>query len=83
MFHCRKQEALKAWMAAVKGSGLVDLKRFVKRLASNFWVFQTALLYYWSNGVTEGNVNCLKMIKRSMFGRANFDLLSAKVLYRP
>ncbi|MBS3947860.1 MAG: transposase [Dethiobacter sp.] len=43
---------------------------------------QNALRYHWSNGITEGNVNRLKMIKRTMFGRANFDLLRAKVLYR-
>ena len=35
----------------------------------------------WSNGQTEGQINRLKMIKRQMFGRANFDLLRARVLY--
>jgi len=29
----------------------------------------------YSNGPTEGAVNRIKMIKRSMFGRANFDIL--------
>ena len=34
----------------------------------------------WSNGQTEGQVNRLKMLKRSMYGRAGFDLLRAQVL---
>jgi hypothetical protein len=35
-----------------------------------------------SNGQTEGQVLRLKLIKRSMFGRANFDLLRLRFLYR-
>jgi transposase len=34
------------------------------------------------NGPLEGHVNRLKLIKRSMFGRAKFDLLRLRVLYR-
>lgn len=33
-----------------------------------------------SNGQVEGFVNKLKMIKRSMFGRAGFDLLRLRML---
>lgn len=35
----------------------------------------------WSNGQVEGQVNRLKLIKRQMYGRANFDLLRARVLH--
>lgn len=31
-----------------------------------------ALSCEWSNGQTEGQINRLKMIKRQMYGRANF-----------
>ena len=41
-----------------------------------------ALTYQWSNGPVEGHVNRLKMIKRLMYGRANFDLLRYRVLYQ-
>jgi transposase len=33
------------------------------------------------NGQTEGQVNKLKLIKRQMYGRANFDLLRLRVLH--
>ncbi len=36
----------------------------------------------WSNGPLEGNINRLKLIKRSMYGRAEFDLLKLRVLYQ-
>jgi transposase len=35
-----------------------------------------------SNSQTEGQVLRLKLIKRSLFGRANFDLLRLRFLYR-
>jgi len=34
-----------------------------------------------SNGFVEGNNNKVKVIKRSMYGRAKIKLLSAKVVY--
>ena len=35
----------------------------------------------YSQGQTEGRVNKLKLIKRSMYGRGNFDFLHQRVLY--
>jgi transposase len=34
----------------------------------------------WSQGQVEGQVNRLKLVKRQMYGRANFDLLRLRVL---
>lgn len=39
-----------------------------------------AMTHHWSNGRAEGHVNRIKMIKRKMYGRANFDLLRIRVL---
>jgi transposase len=41
-----------------------------------------ALSSEWSNGQTESQVNRLKAIKQQMYGRANFDLLRARVLHQ-
>ena len=41
---------------------------------------QAALLFPYSNGVVEGHVNRLKLIKRMMYGRAGFPLLRQRVL---
>ena len=34
----------------------------------------------WSSGQAEGQINKLKLIKRQMYGRANFDFLRRRVL---
>jgi transposase len=41
---------------------------------------RAAVTLAWSNGQTEGQVNKIKMFKRQMFGRANVDLLRARLL---
>ena len=43
-------------------------------------VVATMILPY-SQGQTEGQVNKLKLIKRSMYGRGKLDLLRQRVLY--
>jgi transposase len=74
--------ALDAWLIAVEETGSGSMKRFVSGLRSNYAEVAAALSYKWSNGPVEGHVNRLKMVKRQMFGRANFDLLRQRVLYR-
>jgi transposase len=34
----------------------------------------------WSNGQTEGQINKLKTFKRAMYGRADVDLLRARMM---
>jgi transposase len=41
---------------------------------------RTAFTSRWSNGQTEGQITKLKLLKRTMYGRANFDLLRRRVL---
>ena len=39
------------------------------------------LTLHWSNGPVEGQVNRLKLIKRSMYGQADLNLLKLRVLH--
>ncbi len=39
------------------------------------------LLTDWSNGQCEGQINRAKLLKRQMYGRANFDLLRQRILH--
>ena len=50
-------------------------------LRQEYRAVAAALEYPWSNGPVEGQINRLKTIKRQMYGRANFDLLRARVLW--
>ena len=41
---------------------------------------RAALTLPWNTGPVGGNINKLKLIKRSMYGRAGLDLLRARVM---
>lgn len=76
----RKDDEFDAWLADVARSKLPEFKSFACTLGKDGAV-RAALTSPWSNGQCEGHVNRLKMIKRMMYGRANPDLLRAKVLH--
>jgi transposase len=57
-----------------------ELRSFAKGLKQDEAAVRAALELPWSNGQTEGQITRLKLIKRQMYGRANYDLLRARVL---
>jgi transposase len=69
--------ALKAWMSLARGS-LLD--SFVHGLERDTDAVAAAIGTPWSSGPVEGQVNRLKAIKRSAYGRAGFPLLRQRVL---
>lgn len=81
MVRLRQAEVFDPWLKAVEASGIVDLQNFAIELRRQRKAVQAALTLPYSNGQTEGQINKLKLIKRSMYGRANFDLLRQRVLY--
>lgn len=73
-------DRLLTWIEAVRADDLPALHRFATGLIRDHDAVIAGLTLPWSNGPTEGTVNRLKMIKRSMYGRANLDLLRRRVL---
>jgi transposase len=61
-------------------SGFPFTAQFAKTLQRDKAEVRPAVALRWNNGPVEGQVNRLKMIKRQMYGRADFDLLKARVL---
>ena len=80
--HEHDHESFDTWLAACESSSIPDLISFSAGLRSDYSAVFAALKTGWSNGQTEGQVNRLKMIKRTMYGRASFKLLRLKVLHR-
>ncbi len=76
----RKVEALPVWLESAQQSGIAELRTFATGLRSDGSAVKAALSLSWSNGQVEGQVNRLKFIKRSMYGRAGFELLRARVV---
>jgi transposase len=72
---------LKKWTEQAKASGVPKLKAFAVKLLQDIEAVVAGMILPYSQGQTEGRVNKLKFIKRSMYGRGKFDLLRQRVLY--
>ena len=79
----RDAAAFEPWLEDIVHSGIKALKSFANGLKQDFDAVKNALSLPWSNGQTEGQITRLKLVKRSMYGRANFDLLRKRVLAHP
>jgi transposase len=73
-------QPLSDWLSKAEQSGVSELKNFAKGLREDESAVAAALCESWSNGPVEGQVNRLKFIKRSMYGRAGWRLLRARVI---
>ncbi len=76
----RLSKALDPWLEAVVTYRVPRLYNFARGLKKDLAAIRAALTLPYSNGQVEGQVNRLKLIKRQMYGRANFDLLRLRVL---
>jgi transposase len=70
-------DALDPWIAAARQSAL---RGFADSIERDRAAVKAALTLPWSSGPVEGRINKLKLVKRQMYGRANFDLLRQRVL---
>ncbi|MFL6115227.1 MAG: transposase, partial [Catenulispora sp.] len=72
---------LDTWIITTQISGLPPLASFARGLLADYDAVHNGLSLPFSSGACEGNVNRIKMIKRQMYGRANLDLLRARVIH--
>ena len=56
------------------------IKTFVKGIQMDLKAVKNAILHPVSNGITEGYVNKLKLVKRIMYGKAKLHLLKVKMV---
>lgn len=77
MLRTRDVDALSPWIADTEGSLLAA---FGRGIGADFAAVEAALHESWSNGQTEGQITKLKLVKRQMYGRANLDLLRARLV---
>ena len=75
-----RADELTAWLDAAKDGMIAS---FARGLQNDYAAVAAALREPWSNGQTEGQINRLKTLKRQMYGRANIDLLKARLVAAP
>lgn len=73
-------DRLPDWMRRVQADNLPALHSLVTGLRRDLDAVTAGLTMIWSSGPVEGAVNRIKTIKRSMYGRAGFDLLRRRIL---
>ena len=71
---------LGSWLEEAEGSSLSEIRTFARGVRQDEAAIRAAVALPYSNGQVEGQVNRLKLIKRSMYGRASFGLLRQRVL---
>lgn len=77
----RDLAALDEWLTGCATSGVQEMKNFALGLQQDDAAVRAALTLPWSTGQVEGQITRLKLVKRQMYGRANFDLLRQRVLH--
>ncbi|MFF0142753.1 ISL3 family transposase [Streptomyces sp. NPDC005227] len=77
----RRGRQLKEWISQVRADQVPALNTFANGLLQDLDAVVAGLSLSYSSGAVEGHNNKIKMLKRQMFGRANFDLLRLRVLH--
>jgi transposase len=77
----RRGEDLEGWRRQAINSGIAPLVRFAESLQEDRAAIHAGLTLPWSNGVTEGQINRLKLLKRQAYGRAQVALLRQRMLH--
>jgi len=80
MVRKREGERLDTWIEAAQQSAISELHSFVTGLLKDKDAVVAGLTLPYSNGPVEAQVQKLKLVKRSMFGRAKLPLLRQRLL---
>ena len=76
----QKVEDLDSWISDAASLKIEEIDTYVNGLIADIEAVKNSIRYKYSNGLAEGSVNKIKLIKRIMYGRNSFNLLKAKIL---
>lgn len=77
----RQGEKMGEWLSDAEECGIRGIWRFAHKVRQDEAAVRAGCTLPYSNAQTEGKITKLKVIKRSMYGRAKFDLLRQRALY--
>src|SRR2546421_8036488 len=81
MLRLRRGQDFELWLYAVEASQIPELRRFAQGLLKDKSAVVAGLTLSYSNGPVEAQVQKLKVVKRSMYGRAKLPLLRQRLLH--
>ena len=81
MLRERRGMRLDTWLAQANQSNIPELRSFAAGVEKDKEAVKAGLTWWINNGMVEGHVTKLKLIKRQGYGRAGFPLLRKRVLH--
>ena len=76
----KNEEKLTYWIEKAKVANIPEINSFITGIEKDIEAIRNGIKYSYNNGLAEGSVNKIKLIKRIMYGRCSFELLRKKVL---
>ena len=76
----KKENKLDSWIVETKKLNIQEFNSFINGIERDIEAVKNGIKYEYNNGLAEGSVNKIKVIKRIMYGRCSFALLKQKVL---
>lgn len=73
-------EMLPIWMKKAAALGIPEINTFINGLKLDITAVTNAIVSNFSNGLAEGTINKIKVVKRIMYGRCKFSTLRNKCL---
>lgn len=80
LFKEKDSKELDNWIDETRKLNIKELNSFINGVERDKEAVYNAIAYPYSNGLAEGSINKLKVIKRIMFGRCNFETLKNKII---
>lgn len=75
-------DRLPAWIEAVRDDGLPHLRQFADGLTHDLDAVTAGLTLPWDSGQAVGQNTRVRLLKRTGYGRANFEHLRTRILLR-
>lgn len=72
---------LETWISKAKDFNVSELSSYISGIENDIASVKNSTSSKYNNGLLEGMVNKVKGIKRTSYGRCNFDLLRSKILH--
>lgn len=80
IINSKREDRLEEWLKKPEQFNIAELQTYVNGVRKDLDAVKNEIKYEYNNGLAEGSVNKIKVIKRIMYGRNSFQLLKAKVL---
>lgn len=73
-------DRLEEWIHRALCLNIREITSFINGITRDITAVKNAIKYEYNNGLAEGSVNKLKVVKRIMYGRNSFEMLRKKLL---